>query len=138
MKALELFAGAGGAALGLRQAGVKALACVEWDDAAVATLKAAGFPAVQADLKTWSWDGDRPDLLWSSPPCQIWSTSGQREGSKNLDRNGWPWTLRLIDETAPIWFVMENVKGLTMHTEATCGSVEKCAGCYLDLSLIHI
>lgn len=136
MKALELFAGAGGAALGLRQAGVEALACVEWDDAAVATLKAAGFPAVQADLKTWSWDGDRPDLLWSSPPCQVWSMAGNREGAKDTDRNGWPWTLRLIDETAPTWFVMENVKGLTMHTEATCGSVEECAGCYLDGAIL--
>lgn len=136
MRALELFAGAGGAALGLRQAGVEALACVEWDDAAVATLKAAGFPAVQADLKTWSWDGERPDLLWSSPPCQVWSMAGNREGAKDTDRNGWPWTLRLIDETAPTWFVMENVKGLTMHTEATCGSVEECAGCYLDGAIL--
>ena len=136
MRALELFAGAGGAALGLRQAGVEALACVEWDDAAAATLKAAGFPAVQADLKTWSWDGKRPDLLWSSFPCQVWSMAGNREGAKDTERNGWPWTLRLIDETAPTWVVLENVKGLTMHTEATCGSVEDCAGCYLDGAIL--
>jgi len=136
VKALELFAGAGGAALGLRQAGAEALACVEWDDAAVATLRAAGFPAVQADLKTWSWDGERPDLLWSSFPCQVWSMAGNREGAKDTERNGWPWTLRLIDETSPTWVVLENVKGLTMHTEATCGSVEDCAGCYLDGAIL--
>lgn len=131
MKALELFAGAGGAALGMRQAGVEALACVEIDAAAVATLKAAGFPAVQADLKTWSWDGDRPDLLWSSFPCQVWSVAGTRDGAKDTERNGWPWTLRIIDEAKPAWVVLENVRGLTMHTEAECGNVNGCAGCYL-------
>jgi len=131
VKALELFAGAGGAALGMRQAGVEALACVEIDAAAVATLKAAGLPAVQADLKTWSWDGERPDLLWSSFPCQVWSVAGTRDGAKDTERNGWPWTLRIIDEAKPAWVALENVRGLTMHTEAECGNVNGCAGCYL-------
>lgn len=132
MKALELFAGAGGAALGLRAAGIEALACVELDESACATLKAAGFPAVEADLREWSWDGERPDLLWSSFPCQVWSISGKREGAKDTERNGWPWTLRLIDETQPEWVILENVKGLTTHTESECGNPAGCAGCYLQ------
>lgn len=136
MKALELFAGAGGAALGLRAAGIEALACVEVDESACATLKAAGFPAVQADLREWSWDGEKPDLLWSSFPCQIWSMAGKREGAKDTERNGWPWTLRLIDETQPEWVILENVKGLTTHTEAECGNPAGCAGCYLQSAIL--
>jgi DNA (cytosine-5)-methyltransferase 1 len=136
VKALELFAGAGGAALGLRAAGIEALACVELDESACATLKAAGFPAVQADLREWSWDGEKPDLLWSSFPCQIWSMAGKREGAKDTERNGWPWTLRLIDETQPEWVILENVKGLTTHTEAECGNPAGCAGCYLQSAIL--
>lgn len=136
MKALELFAGAGGAALGLRAAGIEALACVELDESACETLKAAGFPAVQADLREWSWNGEKPDLLWSSFPCQIWSIAGKRKGAKDTDRNGWPWTLRLIDETQPEWVILENVKGLTAHTEAECGNPAGCAGCYLQSAIL--
>jgi DNA (cytosine-5)-methyltransferase 1 len=135
MKALELFAGAGGAALGLRQAGIEALACVELNAAAIETLKAAGFPAIRADLKTWSWEGERPDLLWSSFPCQVFSKAGKRNAARDCDRNGWPWTLRLVDETAPTWVVLENVKGLTMHTEAECGG-DGCAACYFESQIL--
>ena len=35
MDAVELFAGAGGAALGLQTAGIRHLACVEMDESAV-------------------------------------------------------------------------------------------------------
>ena len=53
---LTLFAGAGGADIGLSRAGLRHLACVEADKHACATLTAAGFPAVRA------WIGDGPKI----------------------------------------------------------------------------
>lgn len=131
MNWLELFACGGGASLGIRAAGGHALACVEWDAHAVATLEAAGFPAVEADLKTWSWTGAKPDALWASFPCQCWSGAGKRLGALD-ERNGWPWTLRIVDETSPTWTVLENVPGLTHHSATGCGDPETCPGCYLQ------
>ena len=61
MNALTLFAGAGGADLGLRAAGFQHLACIEADAHACATLTAAGFPAVRAWIGGGGveapWDG---------------------------------------------------------------------------------
>lgn len=131
MNWLELFACGGGASLGIRDAGGTALACVEWDAHAVETLKAAGFPAVMADLRTWSWTGAAPDALWASFPCQCWSGAGLRLGARD-ERNGWPWTLRIIDETSPTWTLLENVPGLTHHSATGCGDPSTCPGCYFQ------
>lgn len=130
VRAVEGFAGAGGAALGLRLAGLEHLACVERDPAAAATLAAAGFPAIHADVRDvdWSqWKG--VDLAWFSPPCQAFSLAGKREGPQD-DRNGWPWTLDAIDALQPRWVICENVPGLLKHDGAGCGSTARCAGCY--------
>ena len=87
MNSLELFAGAGGAALGIRRAGVTALACVEWDADAAATLSANGFPAVHGDVRSVDYtDLPHVDLLWASPPCQAWSGLGKRKGADRGDR----------------------------------------------------
>ena len=127
MKTLELFAGAGGAALGLEAAGFEHLACVEWDEDACATLEAAGLPAVRGDARDLSlYVGMAPDLLWSSFPCQAWSTAGKREGAQD-ERNMWPATEAAIDFTGPTWFVGENVVGLTNHKGA-CKGGKACIG----------
>ena len=127
MKVLELFAGAGGAALGLENAGCEHLACVELDEDACDTLRAAGLPAVHGDVRDLSlYVGLQADLLWSSFPCQAWSTAGKRKGADD-DRNGWPWTVKAIDFVEPIWFVGENVVGLTNHKGA-CNRGRKCMG----------
>jgi DNA (cytosine-5)-methyltransferase 1 len=121
MRVLELFAGAGGAALGLQDAGFEHIACVERDPSAVATLRAAGFPAVEADVRNVDYDAmaGTIDLLWASPPCQAWSGLGQRQGARDRERNGWPWTLDILERVRPTWAVMENVPGMLAHPYLT-------------------
>ena len=68
MEAIELFAGAGGAALGLEAAGIGHQALVEWDRHACATLRAAGLgPVVEGDVRDLlaieRAAGSSPDLL---------------------------------------------------------------------------
>lgn len=118
MKVLELFAGAGGAALGLEAAGLHHAALCEWDRDACATLRAAGLgPVVEGDVRDLDRieaAAGRVDALWSSFPCQAWSTAGKRRGAAD-ERNGWPWTVDAIDRFCPAWFLGENVRGLMLH-----------------------
>lgn len=143
MRAIELFAGAGGAALGLEAAGVHHLALCEWDPDACATLRAAGLgPVVEGDVRDLDAIArtatERPDLLWSSFPCQAFSTAGKRLGAKD-DRNGWPWTVAAIDRFQPRWFLAENVRGLLCH-RGDCdrtGPPEDCPGCYFHRVILE-
>jgi len=135
---LDLFAGAGGASLGLRDAGFHHALCVEWDEDATETLLAADFPAANADVRELDVYKtiERVDLLWASPPCQAFSTAGQRRGAED-DRNGWPWTLEVIDHlmergVGPRYVVCENVQGLTYHQAECVGGNSGCAGCYWE------
>ena len=133
MNCVELFAGAGGAALGLEQAGLEHLALVEWDPDACKTMRAAGLGTViEGDVRDIdaieSVVTEEVDLLWSSFPCQGWSSAGARLGARD-PRNGWPWTVAAIDRLQPRWVLAENVRGLTMHSG--CASVLDCPGCYL-------
>ena len=137
MNCVELFAGAGGAALGLEAAGISHLACVEYDADACATLRAAGLPCVEGDVRDPDlylpeWVGC--DLLWASFPCQAWSSAGKREGAKD-ERNGWPWTVDAIDRLEPEWFAAENVTGLLTHRggcASRCLGPEECPRAYFD------
>lgn len=119
MRVLELFAGAGGAALGLHDAGFEHVACVELNPHAAATLRAAGFPAIEADVRGLDYAAlaGEVDLLWASPPCQPWSGLGKRQGTDD-DRDGWAWTLAVLPDLRPTWVVCENVPGSRRHIEA--------------------
>jgi DNA (cytosine-5)-methyltransferase 1 len=143
VRAVELFAGAGGAALGLEQAGIEHAALCEWDPSACATMRAAGLgPVVEGDVRDLdaieAVAGPGPiDLLWSSFPCQAFSTAGKRLGASD-ERNGWPWTVDAIDRFKPRWFLGENVPGLAQH-HAQCdgeGETDSCNGCYLDRVIV--
>ena len=133
LRALTLFAGAGGADVGLADAGLEHVRCIEYDKHAHATLCAAGFPGVLGDVRDESLYADlgRIDLMWASPPCQDWSSAGKREGASG-SRNGWPWTWDAVDllrrqGNGPTWLVCENVTGMLTHNGAACGS-----GCCAD------
>jgi DNA (cytosine-5)-methyltransferase 1 len=135
--AIELFAGAGGAALGLHAAGVEVLAHAEWDRHACATLRASGLPGtvLEGDVRAQDWTPYRgADLVWASPPCQDWSQAGKRAGAAG-ERNGWPWTFDVLDVVRPTWFMGENVPGMLMHSSgAACdrrgSKPDACPGCY--------
>jgi DNA (cytosine-5)-methyltransferase 1 len=146
-RCLELFAGAGGAALGLGAAGLEHAALCEWDRHACATLRAAGLgPVVEGDVRALdaiaAVAGERVDVLWSSFPCQAWSIIGERLGARD-ERNGWPWTMAAVDRFRPAWFLGENVRGLLIHREGCSAAggqqglfglapAEDCPGCYLE------
>lgn len=112
MNAYDLFCGAGGASIGLEQAGLHVVGFERWD-VACATHEAAGFPTVQCDLFHHDWSQwPTPDVLWASPPCQPFSSAGHQRGAED-DRDGMPALVRAIDALRPPIIVMENVKGLT-------------------------
>lgn len=83
---VDLFAGPGGWDEGLRATGYTgSIIGVEWDESACATASAAGHPRLRADIAALDPTifGDVEGLI-ASPPCQAWSTAGDRKGE--LDR----------------------------------------------------
>jgi DNA (cytosine-5)-methyltransferase 1 len=111
---IEICAGAGGQALGLEQAGFDHLACVEWEAAAVETLRTnrPSWTVVHGDVRGWSYDGPaKVDLLAGGVPCPPYSIAGRQMGADD-DRDLFPEVLRLAREIRPRAIMIENVKGL--------------------------
>lgn len=113
LKAVDLFCGAGGASLGLHDAGLDVVGFDYWD-AAVLTHNTNGLLAHVHDLSDSTLDHLIPecDVMWCSPPCQSFSAAGLQRGADDK-RNGFPWALRIVAARMPRLVVFENVKGLT-------------------------
>lgn len=114
VRALDIFAGAGGLSIGLEEAGFDIVAGAEWDGDACETFAKAHPTAdvVEGDVNAIdfrNWRGG-VDVLVGGPPCQPWSTGGKRLGSED-PRDGWPAFLRALKEIKPRAFIAENVAG---------------------------
>lgn len=117
MRSLELFAGAGGMALGLHRAGIRAEALVEYNHAACDTLRAAVAAGrlcgevIEGDAGAIDYARFRGvDLVCGGPPCQPFSEAGRGLG-KDDDRNGWPHFIKAVREARPRFVLAENVRG---------------------------
>lgn len=119
---IELFAGCGGLALGVAQAGFDHVMVIENDPRACGTITSnkkrrvkhyADWPVEQADVRDIDfsqWAG-KIDLVSGGPPCQPFSIGGSHKGPTDI-RNMWPEALRAVEEIRPKAFVFENVRGL--------------------------
>lgn len=123
MRAVELFAGAGGLALGASLAGFKPLAVLEWDRWACDTLRenqkngyplVTGWPIHEGDVRDFDWKSLPTDieLVAGGPPCQPFSMGG-KHGAYNDARDMFPASVDIVRRLQPKAFVFENVKGLT-------------------------
>lgn len=128
MTSVELFAGAGGLALGVSKAGFSHKAVVEIDKDACDTIRAnqergvqsvKDWPLFEADVRKFAFDecGTDIDLLAAGVPCQPWSMGGKHRGYDD-ERNMFPETIRAVLALRPKAILIENVKGLTRQSFA--------------------
>ncbi len=123
LRAVELFAGVGGLAMGVGLAGFESLAVVEWNKSACETLRlnqARKFPLVEhwavseSDVRTVDWGAipENIELLAGGPPCQPFSMGGKHKAHDD-SRDMFPSAVDIVRKLQPQAFIFENVKGLT-------------------------
>lgn len=109
-RALELFAGCGGMATGLRLAGIEHARMYDFEPKCIATLHHNGFHEAElADVTKLDFRAIGPvDMVCGGPPCQPFSSAGSHLGP--LDpRDCWPHAVRAVRELLPRCFLFENV-----------------------------
>lgn len=142
---LELFAGAGGTALGLANAGFFHLMLNEFDADACRSLRAnrPQWNVVEEDVHDLSFEPykGRVDLLQGGVPCQTFSYAGNRKGFGDPRGTLFFEFARAVGQSHPRFVVMENVKGLLTHdhgrTVATMLSTLMDLGYDVSLRVLH-
>lgn len=121
--ALSFFSGAMGLDLGIEKAGFDIRLACEIDKFCRQTI-ALNKPniALLADVNNYSAEdvrieaglksSDEIDLIVGGPPCQAFSTAGNRKGFNDERGNVFLKYLELCLELRPKYFVIENVRGL--------------------------
>ena len=116
---LELFAGAGGTALGMSNAGFRHIMLNEWDHDACETLRAnrPEWNVVEGDVHDIDFTpyAGTVDLLQGGVPCQAFSYAGKSMGFGDTRGTLFFEFARAIDEVRPKVIMMENVRGLLTH-----------------------
>lgn len=130
MNSVELFAGAGGLAMGVTEAGFKHLAVLEWDRDACKTLRhnqrrgitaMRDWPIVEGDVRAFDYhslpNAGAVDLLAGGPPCQPFSLGGKHRAYQD-HRDMFPEAVRAVRDLRPRAFMFENVRGLVRQSFA--------------------
>jgi DNA (cytosine-5)-methyltransferase 1 len=122
---VELFAGGGGMAVGLREAGFVPVNWYETDEVCCETLarNSVGKSATLSGKVTRSNVEDldwlplrrKVRLLAAGVPCQPFSLGGKHHSHRD-DRNLFPEVLRAVHETRPTAVLLENVRGIVRES----------------------
>lgn len=117
--AIELFAGAGGLALGLEKAGIKTLEYVEFDKACCETLRTnrPEWNVICDDIHNVDFTAfrDKVDIVTGGFPCQAFSFAGKKLGFDDTRGTLFHEFARCVQEVHPKVFLAENVRGLVSH-----------------------
>ncbi len=114
---VELFAGAGGLALGLENAGLKTAMLVEIDKWAAKTLQEnrPKWNIKACDVAEVNFKGIKADIVTGGFPCQAFSYAGKRLGFEDTRGTLFFEFARAIKEIKPRIVLGENVRGLERH-----------------------
>ena len=124
LKVISLFSGAGGLDIGFENAGFSIAVAVEIDPACCDTLRTnrPNVPVINKDitevtskelLSVGKLAPLEAALVIGGPPCQSFSLAGLRKGLEDERGKLLFEFVRIVRETLPFGFVLENVKGLT-------------------------
>lgn len=118
-KVLELFAGAGGLAVGMEKAGLKCVALNEIDKHACETLRKnrPNWKILEGDIKNFDFSEyhNQVDVVTGGFPCQAFSYAGKRLGFEDARGTLFYEFARVVKEVNPKICIGENVKGLLNH-----------------------
>ena len=115
---IELFAGAGGLALGLERAGFNHIALIENDKDCCETLRRNRkyWNVIEGDIHKVSFRGyEDVALVTGGFPCQAFSYAGKKLGFADTRGTLFHEFARCLSETKPRIFMAENVRGLKSH-----------------------
>lgn len=123
LKVISLFSGAGGLDIGFEAAGFKTVVAVEIDEACCDTLRTNKPDLCIINKSVSNVSGDEilhkaglklgeAALVIGGPPCQSFSLAGLRRGLDDERGKLLFEYVRLVRETLPKGFVLENVPGL--------------------------
>lgn len=118
---IELFAGAGGTALGLENAGFKHVLLNEFDKNCVATLKKnrPEWNVIHdsvSNVNFQEWEG-KVDVVQGGFPCQAFSYAGKKHGFEDTRGTLFYEFARCVKEVKPKIAMGENVRGLLNHDD---------------------
>ena len=149
---IELFAGAGGLALGVEKAGFNTLGLIEFDKDAADTLKKnrPNWNVINDDIaniscldleKYFSIKKGELDFLSGGAPCQAFSYAGKRLGLEDARGTLFYHYALFLEKLQPKMFLFENVRGLLTHdhgkTYSTMLDIFTRAGYTIDKQVLN-
>ncbi len=116
---IELFAGAGGLAIGMEKAGLKCVALNEIDKWACQTLRKnrPKWNVLEGDIKDFNFSeyDKKVDVVTGGFPCQAFSYAGKKLGLNDARGTLFYEFARVVQEVQPLICIGENVRGLLSH-----------------------